>query len=498
MAAKVKNLIVGIFTLHIPTWLVVILALSLLLRIPSFFEPYSYGDEMIYLTLGEGVRQGVPLYSGLHDNKPPLLYLLAAVGQSLFGFKAILAVWSLLTIIAFWRLSLILFEDNSKLTKIATIIFGLITTIPLLEGNIANAELFMIGPTILGFILVLSKNPSHLRIACAGILFSIATLFKVPAAFDIGAIVFLWVVQLSGNKESLVSFGKKSISLSIGFLIPIFISFAISFFQGSLKDYLIAAFMQNVGYLSSFRPGDVEKSFFVRNGPLLIRVTILMAISLLLYIRRATLSKRFLFVTSWLVLGLFAVTLSERPYPHYLLQGAAPVAFLFAIFLAERSIEQVLTIFPLALFFFVPVYFKFWYYPTSPYYAKFANFSLGFMGKSEYFASFGQNTERNYKVAEFLKTATRRSDRVFIWEDGAAIYALARRLPPIKYTIGYHIKDFSSLTEAARLLTKNKPAYVVVLSDAGDFPQLIKLLSTNYIPISTEEGFDVWKLVGPS
>ena len=41
----------------IPNWLIVILALVFLLRVPSFFEPYYYGDEMIYLALGQGVRQ---------------------------------------------------------------------------------------------------------------------------------------------------------------------------------------------------------------------------------------------------------------------------------------------------------------------------------------------------------------------------------------------------------------------------------------------------------
>ena len=55
------------------------------------FEPYYYGDEMIYLALGQGLRQGIPLYLGLHDNKPPLLYLTAAISGNLFLFKVILA-----------------------------------------------------------------------------------------------------------------------------------------------------------------------------------------------------------------------------------------------------------------------------------------------------------------------------------------------------------------------------------------------------------------------
>ncbi|MDP3917665.1 MAG: hypothetical protein Q8Q30_00620, partial [Candidatus Woesebacteria bacterium] len=87
-----------------PLWLEIFFAILLILRVPSFFEPYYYGDEMIYLALGEGVRQGIPLYLGLHDNKPPLLYLTAAISGNLFIFKVILAFWSIATVYIFWKL----------------------------------------------------------------------------------------------------------------------------------------------------------------------------------------------------------------------------------------------------------------------------------------------------------------------------------------------------------------------------------------------------------
>src|SRR3989344_3742093 len=57
-------------------WLVVF---SVVLRITSWFEPYWYGDEGIYLVLGQALRRGLVFYRDIHDNKPPLLYLLAAV-----------------------------------------------------------------------------------------------------------------------------------------------------------------------------------------------------------------------------------------------------------------------------------------------------------------------------------------------------------------------------------------------------------------------------------
>src|SRR3989344_3208049 len=202
-----------------PLWLEILFAVLLILRIPSFFEPYYYGDEMIYLALGEGIRQGVPLYSGLHDNKPPLLYLTAAIAGNLFWFKAILALWSLITVYGFWKLVNYLYPKKESLHKISTIIFGLLTTLPLLEGNTVNAELFMIGPVIFAFWIILSKANTLKNLFLAGVLFSIASLFKTPAAFDILGIVAFWLIFL--EKKSFTDFIKKSFYLFLGFIIPI-------------------------------------------------------------------------------------------------------------------------------------------------------------------------------------------------------------------------------------------------------------------------------------
>src|SRR5665647_1501132 len=121
----------------------------LFLRLPSLFEPYWYGDEGIYLVLGQGIRKGLTLYTQIHDNKPPTLYYLAAIGQTVFGFRLLLMVFMALTVFLFYKLASLLL--SAKKTKIATLIFLILSSIPLIEGSIANAEVFMLLPTILGF-----------------------------------------------------------------------------------------------------------------------------------------------------------------------------------------------------------------------------------------------------------------------------------------------------------------------------------------------------------
>ena len=76
------------------------------------FEPYYYGDEMIYLALGEGIRQGIPLYLGLHDNKPHPLFNCSC--RQLICFQGNFSFWNLITVYGFWKLVKHLFPHSTN------------------------------------------------------------------------------------------------------------------------------------------------------------------------------------------------------------------------------------------------------------------------------------------------------------------------------------------------------------------------------------------------
>jgi hypothetical protein len=476
-----------------PLWLEYFFLFLIILRIPSFFEPYYYGDEMIYLALGEGIRQGIPLYLSLHDNKPPLLYITAAISGNLFIFKAILAFWDLLTVYGFWKLVKHLFPKNIKLQNISTIIFGLFTTLPLLEGNTVNAELFMIGPVIFALWILLSKAATLKNIFISGTLFSVAALFKIPAAFDILGIIFFWAIYTKLKINDIKEFLRKSVILSAGFIFPILLTFIWFYFAGSFREYLIAAYLQNFGYVSSWRVNTENIPFLVKNGPLLIRALIMFIGFIVLWISKNKLSKNFILITAWLLATLFAVTLSERPYPHYLIQSLAPVSILIGLLISSKTLEQGLVIIPLTLTFFVPFYYKFWFYQTTPYYLKFAKFALRQTSREEYFNSFSPYVFTNYKIASFLSNSMTKDDNVFVWSnDSAAIYALSRRMPPTKYVADYHFKDFSSSSEVIEKLTLNNPKFIVVTANSQKFEELDMYLQENYYIISEIESSQIW------
>ena len=480
--------------LNLPKWLCIFLFLILILRIPSFFEPYFYGDEMIYMTLGQGIRQGIHLYKGIYDNKPPLLYIVAAIAGNLFWFKTIMAFANIISIYFFWKLSKVLFPKNNLLHKISTIVFGLLTTLPLFEGNIVNAELFMITPIIGGLIIVFSKKNNFKNLFLVGSLFSIASLFKMPALFDLPAIIIFWLIYSISNKTDFITFIKRVLYLSLGFITPILLTFIWFYFQGSLKDYVLAAYLQNVGYLSSYRPSDLQQPFIIKNLPLLTRALIVLIAAIFFYLKRKKLSKNFIFISLWLFFSLFAATLSERPYPHYLIQAVPAMSLLLGMLFTDESLEQSLTIIPLAIAFFVPVFFNYYQYPTLSYYSRFVSFVSRRISKKEYLLSFDKNVIRNYDISNFLASSMSKNEKVFIVGDSATIYALSRKLPPIKYVADYHINDYSSLNNEVNLLSQNLPKFIVILPQKMNITPLVPIIRQNYILVSEIDGAEIWKI----
>lgn len=318
----------------------------------------------------------------------------------------------------------------------------------------------------------------------------LGALFKIPAAFDAPIIVLFWIVTKGFTKWKEIL--KDSLILFGGFLTPILLTVVYYFFQGALTEYIKAAFLQNIGYLSSFRPGDVQKPFFVRNAPLLTRALIVFSGSVIVFVFRKRLSKNFILFTLWTLLALFAITLSERPYPHYFIQVVAPISFLLTMLFAEKSFEQSLTVIPLALAFFVPVFYKFYLYPTTPYYLRFINFATGRITRDQYLNEFDSQTVRNYKIADFLALSSTSKDRVFVWDPAApTIYALSRRLPPIKYVVPYHVHDYSDTGTVAKQIMKNPPRFIV-LTPGNPYQELTGLIADRYLLIQQIDGADIY------
>lgn len=470
--------------------LFLILVINILLRIPSLFDPVSYGDECIYLTLGNAFNKGLVFYRDIHDNKPPLLYLIAALADAnLVWFRLITIVWNTINVWLIYKLAKkILKKELAGL--IAAFLFVVFSLLP--EGRIANGEIYMVMPATLGVFLALVAEEKKKNVFwfLSGLSFSAAFLFKVPIAFDfIGLLLSFFIFTRKKISNILLILKNKKFYLIItGFALPILLTIVYYTLKGAFTPYVRSALLQNVGYLSSW--GGT-------NWGLYQRAAILIIATILLYCWRQRLGFSFYLPALMAFWGLYGVFLSERPYPHYLIEIAPWVTLFFTALFYKRKPNQLIVA---ALITFLTIggfiKFNFWWYPNIPYYQTFLKYALGEISKDEYFRYFGDKTLHDYKISNYLEQKTEESDRVFVWGDGACIYALSRRLPPGRYTVNYHIFDFDGFDETIFAIKKRQPNVIIkLLEEKRKFPQLERLLKRYYVPVEKIENAVIFQKI---
>ncbi len=480
-------------------FLVVLILIGSLLRIPSIFEPGWYGDEGIYLVLGNGLRKGLLLYKEIHDNKPPLLYLLAALANNVAYFRALLLVWMGVTLVVFDKLTKKI-VSSKKWQRVSLVCFLVFTTLPTIEGNIANAEIFMILPTILGVGMLVSLRSTpevrrrrnttpeeKLRYLLAGVLFSLAFLFKVPALFEFMGIMFFLVVMA---KKRLVF--RQWMWTGAGFLAPIVFSLLYYWIRGAGQEYLVAGFLQNVGYLSSWRTGSITKSGASTQSGLAVRGLILLLTVLVFWVMGRKLNWKYKMVWVWFGFALFGALLSERPYPHYLIQVVVSGSLLIGLTM-EKFKRAWWTCLVFGVMIFSIFKYNFYFYPTISYYDKFVRMISQRISYEEYADSFDWRVKRTRELTTYLRTITNPGERIFIWGDEPFVYFGSNTLPVGKYTVAYHVIDFEAIEQTAELLLSEKPRIIVrMTSEKRPFNELDGILADNYALVNVIEDTQIY------
>jgi len=470
-------------------FLLLLLLLTFLLRLPSLFEPYWYGDEGVYLTLGLAIRKGLLIYRDIYDNKPPLIYLLAALAGNLFWFRFLLLLSCLGSLILMFKITQKLFAKNSFAQKLVPAIFLLLLNLPFLEGNITNAEILQILPNLLACWLLFNQQEVNERsYFFAGLCFGISILLKIPAIFDLAAVIF-FLYFLAGPKNNLLLF------LLVGAILPF--TFCSLYYLGQhyLKDFLTIVLVQNFGYLSSWKTGS-QQSSILKSG-LFLKLVILSLFSLCLFlVKRKASQKLSLFIEIWFAFSLLAATLSNRPYAHYLLQIIAPLSLLIGVILVEKKLVRYLAL--LSLFVLLLIFYKtqFWTYRVFPYYRNFFQFVLGRKSKNDYFAYFDSKTPTIYNISNFLLTNfSLNNGQIFMWADESYLYPLAGKIPTGRYVAAYHIIDFKKYTEVEKALRNRPPKIIIVDKNKKEpFPQLNQILKEKYLLVNQQNNFNLYRL----
>lgn len=458
-----------------------IIIVFILLRIPSLIEPLWYGDEAIYQVVGDALNSGRSIYSEIWDNKPPLLYYIYALANSdMFTVKFLSLIFGTLSIIPFYFLSKKLFAN--KLTYLTTGIYSLFFALPLLEGNIANAENFMLLPVITaGFLIyttAVTKKTKiiNLKYFTAGLLLGISFLFKIVAVFDLIAFLFFLIFFIYKNQilnkniyPKLKKIIKYTLIIKSGFLLPVLLVSVFYIISGNFTAFIQSAFFENVGYV------EYANELIIPQGLLILKFLILI-ISLIVIMRFSkSMSSPVLFIFLWFIFALWNSLFSGRIWTHYLLTVLPAFALINGLLFNKSKPIRLVSLLAIAvLIYFSNTHFKLSdksIIGTAQYYTNFINYTAGASSLDEYRMSFDSDVPRDYAVAKYLKSNTAKTDNIFIWGNNPQIYHLTNKLPPGRYTVAYHIiQNPGAINETKKVLQKSRPKYIVLLDSDPEYP----------------------------
>lgn len=463
-------------------FLFIISILFFFLRFPSLIEPYWYGDEGVYQVIAMAINENWLLYQDIWDNKPPLLYLLYAFfGGDQFSIRLASLLVGLLCLCVYFLLAKKLLK-KFKVVAFSTILFAVLLATPALEGNIANAENFLLLPILLSALLIISatKETKPSAFILIGFLLGISSLLKVVAVFDaIAFAIFLLIYRLPDNHRLTLHYLKRAITnrhsfflyYAAAFLLPIIATSSYFLFNNALSDFINASYLGNITYVAH------ENTLLIPQGLVAIKLILLGIFLILVIKKRAIFSTTFFFILLWTGFSLFNAFFSQRPYTHYLLNLLPSFCLLlgYAIIAGKKLRILILTII-IGITSLVIANFNFYALKKMlPYYTNAVSFITGSKNTSSYQAFFDERTPRDYQIATFIKTHTSQSDEVFIWGDSPQIYALSNKLPPFKYTVAYHIIQNGALEETQKMIDTKKPKYVITLSETPTIPFRLSL-----------------------
>jgi len=482
-------------------WLIILVLLVIGLRLPTLTTPHYYGDEEIYFVMGRAWSEQVPLYQEMFDHKPPLIYVLAGLFPTVYEFRLALLVSMVIHTILFFCLAKKIFAGSKpKLAYVSSVLFVLLTSLPTLEGNIANAELFMMLPVTASLLLIYqAKETQWERYLAAGLVAGIGWLYKVPVIMDVAAIALYFFVF---RKETFWAGVKGVLAKSfwayvLGFALPLALTFGYYYLKGHGPAYLATVLSVNLSYVSSWETSTW--AFNPLRSGLMSRGIILLGFTLLLYLLRKKMSKETVLVLLWTGFAFFGALLSGRPYPHYLLQPVVPMALVLPMMTLMETAAAWAVLGYLMIWGVVTAKtIGFWWYPTWPLYTNFWQYATGKMSKQAYLETF-DGARRNYEIARYLNERMAPEDKLYVWGSDAAIYNITKKIPAGgKYIVNFHVHDLQKHDYVMANLEKNQPKFIVVLPNTTEFPQLAALLEDKYLQVLQVEGAVVYRLASPT
>lgn len=462
--------------------LALILFATFIFRFPSLFEPFWYGDEGIFAAVGRNLNFGGVLYQDAWDNKPPMIYLTYALifkffGVSMFWLRLAAAIVVMATAVVIYEIAREAY--GKKRALVATLAFGFLTSLRLVEGNLALTEIFMILPISMAMMIAILKKFDYPSLFAAGILLAIGSLYKQVGVFEAAALgIFLFFYI-----QKFPEFLRRGLVLTSGFMVPFLIFIAYFAPKNLVGEYIFAAYTYYQIYL-----GESPRYALLINA-----LKFAPIVAAVIYgIWKKTKGKLSLFhlFLLWTAFSFLGSYFSSRTYGHYLVQAIPAVSLL----LASLNLRPIITRTRLkfGISFFVPLIFltkllfadflsggplnqiKYW--------GNFWEFVSGDRSISHYNDFFDKNVNSLMAVRDFLAARGAMGSWAYIWGDWPWLYAIGDLKNPSRYVTSFHVFGVpNGREEVMGDLAANPPKYIIKTpSSIGYFAELEKLLAEGY------------------
>ncbi len=459
----------------------------ILLRFPSLYESYWYGDEGIYAAVGSEVVSGKKLYTETWDHKPPLIFLIFAAADAV-GWPAGLVLLKALSIgfgvLTIFMVNYLLKDKVNNLPRFISLLFlSFFLGSTMLEGNVFNAEVIFIVFNLLGFLLLTRKKYFGL----IGFLAYLSLMTKVPGAVEFGLLFssFLFIYyRQDGLKETL----ERVVTFGLGFIIPLLSTLFYFYLQGGLTDFVYANIIFNVLY-----------SVSANNTFNLLGLLPILFFSLFAYTKNR-ISGFFFLVVNLFSFQFFSSLLSGKNYGHYYLQVLTGASLLIGLILEKAKKKLSLHNKLIILIFFIPYLWALiktggigYYAPFKQYYSSFFNgFVLGReKSKGNFWWRTGDGVEKTKILSDYLNKNYLEYETIYIYTDKPWILALTDRKFSNKYVTWFHLGYRGQHLDEEMKNIKNADL-VVIDSDASLLERVSAELKTGFKKVNEYQNFNIF------
>ena len=502
-------------------------------------------DNSMFLYMGQGILNGEVPYTDNFDMKPPGIYFIYAFiimifGNTIKGVYLFDLLWSLITILAVWKLAKYLF--GRKVGLIACFFYGFLY-FPC--GNLwfyGQAEAFSNLLIVLGmylFFLAEDKNKKP-YFFFSGLFLGAASLIKYPL---IAGLICLLLFAIFKN-DKVVKI-KERITVFFIFLSGLLILFVpvifYFFLHDSLREMLYIVFIYTPKYAKSIKvlgAGFLGKTSYLVSevfqfiAVFIAPVAVFSLFGIFKIFRKDFTGKekgnmfflkpnRKIVLFGWYVLCFLNVVIQGKFFAYHWVPFLVPVSVIGALgrvyFLKKfNEYKKICIIILFCTYIFSGVFFI----RLSSFYGDNVKYLLGKISRKVYLDRFGIFAQKcdfsansNEFLSHYIKKNTQRNDFIYLWGAHPEIYVLSGRRSASKFLMSHQLycswaplqwrddflKELEEKSPRLFIVTRDDcfPQVSGVLKDSRqrlkDFKKIDSFLTDNYFLDKEIDMFSVYK-----